>query len=116
MLGLATHTARRHGPYQNTDGVVTKGAPTEFDIRASIQPLSAYQRQSMPGGLSASAQYLLLTTDELQAVDPEADEPADQVHYRGRWLEVHSHEDFSDAPFLAHREYVLAMPDTEDDP
>lgn len=116
ILGQKTHTARRFGDYTNTDGVVTPGSATQFSVKGAIQPLSAKQREDLPGGFAMRAEYLLITKAELNPGDRGDEEPADQLQYGGRWLEVQSIEDWGEAPVLKHNEYVLLRPQTEDAP
>lgn len=113
ILGLRNQTARRFGPAQNVDGVMMNPAPYEFTFRGAIQPLDPRTREALDGGFVARARYILFTAEDLNTIDRTGQAIADQVHHRGQWLEVYGDDDWSEAPVLKHREYILLKPDTE---
>ena len=112
ILGLKNQTARRFGPAKNVSGVMVNPEPYEFEFKGAIQPLDPKTREALDGGFVARARYILFTTEDLKTIDRGGQTIADQVKHRGQWLEVLGDDDWQDAPFLKHREYILLKPET----
>ena len=113
ILGLKQRDARRFAASTNVGGVVTPGAVTDFTILATIQPLDPKTREAIDGGFVARAQYRMFTRAELRTVDTSEKTQGDRVYHKGRWLEVLGGDDWSEAPVLAHHEYILLKPEAD---
>lgn len=107
MLGARDHTVSRFAPDTDVEGRAVPGAESTLTVRGSLQPLSAREQRQLADGKHARAEWLFLTRVELNQTD--GAQRADQLHHKGKRLEVIGVEDFSDDSFgLAHFEYLLA--------
>lgn len=106
ILGLQNQSARRKGTPTNTGGVITSTPATDFDFVGAIQPLNPKEREALDQGFATRAKYKVFTYDTLYPL-------TDFVKHRGQWCEVFSRDDWQDAPWLAHNEYVLLKPEPD---
>lgn len=117
MLGVATIDVRRLAGGERTDGVWVPGTECRVSVRGAIQPLSARDLEMLPEGERTREQmklYVPATQEDLRTACVEHGEQADQVVHRGRRWEVHSWQDHTAAPFLAHSRYrLVAVGDDE---
>jgi hypothetical protein len=94
MLGASTYTVTRFAQSSWTDGEHVRGAPSTFDIVASIQPLTGRELQDLPegqrnvGNLNCYTETLLLTGEDQAAPD--------RLDYKGTDYEVQAVEDWTD--------------------
>ncbi len=65
---------------------VPDGAPTDFTIRASIQPIRPNEVETLPEGRRNSKAFRLYTNADLR--DMQSDANPDQVELFGEWYEV----------------------------
>lgn len=110
MLGAKPHTVTRFAPGAYDDeGEYVPGDESQIIVRGSLQPLSAFEVRQLEGGDRAGARWSLLTTEQLQVSSSDARTIGDELHYKDQRLVVVGVNDFSDAPFLPHYEYLLAL-------
>lgn len=96
-----------------TNGKWVNGTTTPLEIKASVQPLSAKEMQSLPEGRRATGQaYRLYTSDWLRTVEDNhipphlnPDEQPDQITIFGSQYEIFSGEVWGNS-IINHNKYV----------
>lgn len=104
ILGIRNQKARRRAPRVNVEGVLETPGEIFFDFPGAIQPLGEREREALDPGFAERARYKLFTYSDLLTL-------FDEVLHRGEWHEVQGWQDWQDAPWLAHNEYVLLRPE-----
>jgi hypothetical protein len=88
------------------DGKWVSGSTTPLEIKASIQPLTAKEMQSLPEGRRASGQaYRLYSDDVLQTVQNNPDEQPDQVTLYSEQYELYSSKVWNN-DIINHYKYI----------
>ena len=87
-LARASYTVTRfaQGAYEN--GRFVRGAPTQFTIRALIQPTRGQDLLRLPEGERTRELVTIYTTDELHTANAPGGAAADRVTWRGETYEV----------------------------
>lgn len=108
MIGSKDYTVSRFAAGGLVRGDFVPGAETTLIINGSLQPLSAREIQQLQEGERARARWSFFTRSPLQMSDDAEGLVSDELHHKNRRLVVVGVDDFSDSPFLAHYEYLLA--------
>ena len=88
ILGAKPYTARRFPANSVVDYRQVEGTPTEFTIRASVQPVTGEELQLLPEGRRSRRVLKAYTPTVLRTADERTQTPADQVQVDGEWFEV----------------------------
>jgi hypothetical protein len=96
-LGGELVTVKRYAKVRYSKGIQVAGAIEEFEIIASVQPLTGRELDRLPEGLRAREVRELYTVEKLFTADTakESGQPPDDVELDGMLWEVQTLEDWN---------------------
>ena len=114
MIDIPTgdYSVKRFGKGEyDSRGIYVRGEDREFEINASIQPVTGNMVKLLPEHRRNADSIVIYSVEELYSSDEKDGRPADIVIYRGRKYEVFSVKDWSMMTDINHYESVAIMQD-----
>ena len=113
MLGVGTYTVIRGTFTEGADFKPAYQLESQFEIKASIQPLKSWEMIRAPEGLRATHGIKFYAPRDLVLRTAEAKgPPADLIYYAGRWYEIHSGDSYNSLAPLPHVKYTAYASET----
>ena len=93
------------------DGRFKRGAKKEFEIEASIQPLTGNMIKLLPEHRRNSESVIIFSSERLFPTDEKSQRAADIVNYDGKKFEVFTVKKWAEFTDIPHYESIAIMED-----